>query len=422
MRQNALSSDELQKLIDEKTRMLFSTFKLKRSAMFDFKRSSKNLLSYCQRLNQPFSSLTGYQWLATYDALHQGTATEQRKYRSYQRCLGILLDDDPKDFRVWKSYRMLANNQLKHFHDKSYLLLYLDELKKEGRAEATLAFSKRVIVLFMEYLEQISCLSFRSLTPLIVKQFFFLDKMKHRKPKGLQAYAYRLRLFLRFLVDKGVIAPHFAMTVSTSYPGCTGIISCLSQKDMSRLLAMNHTPPSLRKRNYAMLLLALHLGLRSSDIIHLCLHHIHWKQEKISMVQQKTQKFLDLPLLPEVGNALAEYILHHRPQSSSPYVFLRSSAPYTRLTKSSCYQAITYQLWREKGKNNTENKPFGFHILRRTRASQLLESGSPPSLITSFLGHTQLQSIDPYLAIDSLRLRSCALPMGDLSAILERIP
>jgi len=69
------------------------------------------------------------------------------------------------------------------------------------------------------------------------------------------------------------------------------------------------------KRNYAMLLLASRLGLRTSDIAYLKFSNIDWEKNEIRLVQHKTGNPISLPLLNDVGidrfhvlpNALLSY-------------------------------------------------------------------------------------------------------------------
>jgi site-specific recombinase XerD len=415
-----MNPEDLKRRIDEIVIQLRDTYQLKSSAVYSFKMPSKMLLQYCIGTKQPLTPVVGQKWLSTFQHLQQGDPKEQRRYRSYQRCVGLLLDQQWQKQPIWKSYRYKSKRTLHSFQDVDYVTSYLRLLQEEGKAESTRSLSNRVIVSFTEYLQHISCLSYQALTPCIVKQFFFQDAFANRKPRGLQTYAYRLRLFLRYLVDQNVLPPHLPLAVPTSCPRITEIISCLSQKEVKQLLKMDQTPTAFKKRNYAMILLALRLGLRSSDIVKLQFHHLHWKQETISLFQQKTSKHVELPLLPDVGNALAEYIFQERPKSTSSYVFLRSSAPFTPLTRNACYSATRYQLQQEK--KDGKSFPQGFHILRRTQASQMLQEGCSPSLIASFLGHVSIASIDPYLSTDVRCLRSCSLSLENITTTPEHLP
>ena len=80
-----------------------------------------------------------------------------------------------------------------------------------------------------------------------------------------------------------------------------------------------------------MLTLARHTGLRAVDVIHMKLQDIDWISGEIRIVQHKTKRPLILPLENHVGNAIAEYILNVRPDSTAPEIFLRTRAPYVSL-------------------------------------------------------------------------------------------
>jgi integrase len=98
-----------------------------------------------------------------------------------------------------------------------------------------------------------------------------------------------------------------------------------------------------------MFLLALRTGLRSIDIINLKLSDIKWKTNVIEIVQEKTGMPLVLPLLSDVGNAIADYILNGRPYSQLPHIFLQTQAPYQSLAGHSTCYAISRKMMRAAG-------------------------------------------------------------------------
>jgi len=102
------------------------------------------------------------------------------------------------------------------------------------------------------------------------------------------------------------------------------------------------------KRDYAMILLAVVTGLRSSDIVNLKLDDIDWVNGEIKIIQKKTSKALSLPLTADVGPAIREYILTTRPKSSLPNVFLRTNAPHHELGRKVPYnQHLPYRVYSE---------------------------------------------------------------------------
>ena len=89
-----------------------------------------------------------------------------------------------------------------------------------------------------------------------------------------------------------------------------------------------HSPRG--KRDYAILLLACRLGVRSSDIKALTVDQIDWVAETITFTQSKTA--IPLRLTDEVGSALIVYLKSVRPKTPYPEVFLRLRPPFKPLS------------------------------------------------------------------------------------------
>ena len=102
-----------------------------------------------------------------------------------------------------------------------------------------------------------------------------------------------------------------------------------SPEDIEKVLAAVDRASPIGKRDYAILLLVTHLGLRDSDIQNMTFSNLLWKECRIRLVQTKTKRTLELPLTEEIGNAIIDYLKYGRPkQDTSEYVFVRHSAPY----------------------------------------------------------------------------------------------
>lgn len=219
-----------------------------------------------------------------------------------------------------------------------------------------------------------------------------------------------MRTALRLLFKGGFTRKDLSCSVMLPRQNRDSVIGYLSDEDEARLVSwLEEGNESLRNR--AVILLALRLGLRSSDIRALRFEDIDWKKEKISIVQRKTGEPLTLPLLPEVGNAVWDYITKERPRVSCPCVFIRAQAPYSPLTD--CYGFISCIL--KKLKITPVNRgTLGPHVLRHTLIKDLLHQEIPHQHITDVLGHRSRDSDRSYYAIAEEKLRECAL---DLSLI-----
>ena len=192
-----------------------------------------------------------------------------------------------------------------------------------------------------------------------------------------------------------------------------------STEDIEKCLSSINRNTQSGKRVYAVLLICARLGLRNTDACELKFSNINWNKKTISIIQMKTGVPLVLPLLPEIEEAITQY-LSVRPSSDLPHIFLRHKAPYYPLRNTT----LDYELRRLLKQNeiNTEGKKRGAHTLRSSLASALLEEGVSYPVIQKTLGHSSPNATKYYTKIDVSRLRDCALavppPSGNFARLL----
>ena len=95
----------------------------------------------------------------------------------------------------------------------------------------------------------------------------------------------------------------------------------LEAREVEKVLRSCDRRGSNGKRNYAIFLLLARLGLRAGEVLQLTLDDIDWRAGEL-MVRGKGARVDRLPLLKEVGQALADYLQKARPDSSSRHVFI----------------------------------------------------------------------------------------------------
>ena len=161
------------------------------------------------------------------------------------------------------------------------------------------------------------------------------------------------------------------------------------------------------KRDYAILLLAIKLGMRSSDIMSLKFENILWEKNLIKFVQKKTGKDIVLPLLPEIGNAIIDYLKYGRPESIENYCFLQAMSPHLPMHYGEVNSLTQQHLARSGIK--LKGRKHGPHAFRHSFASRLLQDKTPLPVISEAMGHSRTQSTMIYLRIDIDTLRQCAL-------------
>ena len=161
------------------------------------------------------------------------------------------------------------------------------------------------------------------------------------------------------------------------------------------------------KRNYAILLLIVRLGLRASDVRELSFDNIKWSMNFISFEQCKTGQRIELPLPADVGEAIIEYLKHGRPETDDSHIFLEHIYPYERLCEKTVSKIANHVICHCG--IDIGNRKHGSHALRHTMAGFLLEGKIPVTLISELLGHSNIQSTMCYLRVDVENLRQCAL-------------
>jgi len=169
---------------------------------------------------------------------------------------------------------------------------------------------------------------------------FLLTRIRKWPTKSAKLLSTALRSFLHFLFQAGQTAVDLALAVPTvrHWPQAN-VHSFLIPEEVEQVLrTCNRTTP-VGRRDHAVLLLLSRLGLRAGEVVALELGDIQWRAGEI-LVRGKGGVFERLPLLADVGKALALYIHQDRGRSSSRKVFLRSRAPRVGLTTQTAVGAI----------------------------------------------------------------------------------
>ena len=154
----------------------------------------------------------------------------------------------------------------------------------------------------------------------------------------------------------------------------------------------------------------IYLGLRISDVIDLKLSNINWNLNTISIVQQKTQMILTLPLIDQVKYPLLDYLKNVRKSIDDDYIFITNYAPIGRYNSKSFHTMITKYM--DKANINYSNKHHGTHSLRHSLASNLLKENIPITTISSVLGHSTIKTTEQYLVIDINNLKELSLEVN----------
>lgn len=232
----------------------------------------------------------------------------------------------------------------------------------------------------------------------------FISSVQNCKDRYLST----IRLFCRFLYQQKYIDRNVEYVIGrNNYPIREILPSVYNADEIKRIENTVEQSSAVGKRDYAMLLLTTRLGLRSSDIAGLTFENLDWDGNLISLVQYKTKKIVELPLLTDVGEALINYLRYGRPISDLHQVFLTANAPYRSVNRKIINGAVSRTIIASGV--DIKGRKFGPHAMRHTLASQLLQNGTSLPVISETLGHSETQVTMNYLRIDIKSLMQCAL-------------
>jgi len=266
---------------------------------------------------------------------------------------------------------------------------------------------ERVLRRFLEFLEDDKVAQIDAVDTTHITRFI-LEITGHR---GKVSYELNhLRIFFRFLYRKEMHSCNLSlfMPASNRLRVREHLPTIWKDDDIQRIMNCIDTGNPVGKRDLAIILLAVRLGLRGSDIKNLQFKDIDWTAGTIKIIQSKTKEAQVLPLSEDIGNVLINY-LKSRPVSKQPYVFLSLKAPYGPLSKNNHLHHVLNKYIKKAGVTITADKSHGMHSMRHHLASKLLKQGTPLPVISGILGHRDTQSTSEYLRVDVDQLRFCTL-------------
>ena len=283
--------------------------------------------------------------------------------------------------------------------DMGVLEIYLRSCAEAGNAKRTLFRKRDSIKRFLS----VNALS--AVTPSVIYEYMlsfkgksaYYQKREMDEVKKFLAHCARGRIVEH---DFNHAFPHIKAAKDSKIPSVfTGeeikeLLLCLSARDSKNKL-----------RDYTMVLLMSVYGFRSIDVANLDFRCLDFDNGVIMFSQSKTGNAVRHKILPHVGNALADYILHERPDSSLPTLFLQSNG---NGLSSKTVSGVVRKGFLASGIDIGMRK-YGSHSLRHSVASGLINDGYSIFAIANVLGRTSAETARLYAKVDLARLALCAL-------------
>jgi site-specific recombinase XerD len=328
---------------------------------------------------------------------------------SYSRArvaLRHLLHDVDEDVRCLRPMRQ-PTTQLFQEHVPAYL-----SFACKHRGCRSSRGVERVLRVFFAWLDGRGIDALDKVQPAEVCEF--LVSRKHLSRSTVAWAASVLRCFLRYLGMQGVVPACLVAAVeSPRLYRMSSTPQVLEEETVERLLAAVDRTTPLGKRDYAMLLLGVRYGLRPCDIRGLRLDAIRWREQRLVILQSKTQRPLELPLMADVDEALVDYLGNGRPACGFREVFVRHMVPIAPFVESNNLWEVMDRAFKAAGLEPPPGQ-HGFYLLRHTAATRMLARGVPFDTISDVLGHASVDTTRIYAKVDIKGLRSVALSVGEV--------
>lgn len=215
-----------------------------------------------------------------------------------------------------------------------------------------------------------------------------------------------LRAYLRYCATRGdAVQRLLAVIASPAHWSMASLPRGLKPEEVDRLLSSFTSALPSPRRGYAVVRLALDLGLRGIEISRLQLADIDWRQGTVTLRCTKSRRQDILPLPMITGRALEAYLRHERPKTSDPAVFVRRLAPHDEPIGVDAIRRIVRDAFRRAG------IPHGRgHALRHTVACRMVNRGGSIKEVADVLRHRSLNTSMIYAKVDHSALSGVALP------------
>ena len=177
----------------------------------------------------------------------------------------------------------------------------------------------------------------------------------------------------------------------------------ISKADARAILHSCDRRSALGRRDYAVLITLLRLGLRRGEVAGLRLDDIDWRAGEL-VVRGKGGRLDRLPLPTDVGEAIASYLRRGRPVSDRRELFLKGRAPLGPVAPGTVASTV------RRACRRAGIPEMGPHRLRHTTACDMVAAGVPLVQVAEVLRHHSLQTTAIYGRVDVERLRLLAAP------------
>ncbi len=294
----------------------------------------------------------------------------------------------------------------KVYPENELLNEYLDFLRDyQCLSEATVVIRRNVVTPFLfkqgiNSSSQLNLLSAKNIHDYIIE----VAPPLHRASK--KHLTSSIRSFLRFAYIKGYLQHNLVEVVPViTTRKLERLPESISWDDIQQLLAKPDKNTPVGRRDFAVMMLCIHYGVRIGQVTTLKLSDIHWEDGFICFAGCKCSNALRLPLHEDVAAALLNYIKMDRKNADFEEVFLTLRGQQRPLSEHNHYASNFKKYYVKAG---ISSKFKGSRHFRHAFATRLLSQKVSIKTIADLLGHRYIETTFIYTKVDLNQLRTLA--------------
>ena len=299
--------------------------------------------------------------------------------------------------------RQLLDNKI----DNKIAISYYNYLKLANNKENTISSKLRYVLLLEQYLISKSK-TFKTFNKEDIYDYFNVCSNLPWSLAYQDRNKFDIKLFLNWTYQNKMTKISGDMILpKIVWHRNTNIRTYYTKDEITKMLNAIDIRTKQGKEDYLILSLICYLGLRISDVINLKLSNIDFNENKISIIQYKTDNLLILPLIDKVKYPLLDYLKNVRPKCDLDYIFITNKEPYRH--KEIKNRNCIVEKYFIKAGVNINGRKHGFHSLRHSFSTLLLKENTSLYSISTILGHQDIKTTMLYLDIDTSKLKELAL-------------
>ncbi len=374
-------------------------------ALVTYRRIGKNFQAFCLMSQCQDASFDGCadMFIEEYLSKHEVSSSNGKK-RLHEVLRYFNMLRDLEVYGVILNHRLRRRTIAKEYND--VINSFCDYLISKGLAKGTSERNRFVLEQLSDFLAQRKCQSFSEMTMQDLLAFSTVQMSYSKKSAAASMYA--LRVFIDFLAQSGINNTlskedlpkvHF---VNRRY-----LPKIWSEDECCRVLKSVNRDTPAGKRDFAILLLVINNGMRTSDVLSLLLSDIDWHSKEIHFTQKKTGNACTVAFDEATGWAIIDYLKNGRPNIKQySNVFLQARPPFIPMNS---FNVCLQKYVERAGIHYKNNQLHGMHSLRHSLATRMLNNGTSAETISEVLGHININSTVDYLQVNMDQLRRCAL-------------